>query len=82
MTIKRYEYDKRAPGMFKNSAGSWVKFIEHERVIAELAEALQAMLDFHVAQGLYGERKDRAMAALEQAGRPGAAVAATRGVKS
>lgn len=39
--MERYSLDKRAPGMFKNSVGGWVK---HDEALAAIAQ-LQARID-------------------------------------
>jgi hypothetical protein len=38
VSVARFNYDKRAPGMFKHVRGGWVKWSEHERAIERLTE--------------------------------------------
>jgi hypothetical protein len=38
VSVARFNFDRRAPGMFKHVHGGWVKWAEHEKAIARLTE--------------------------------------------
>jgi hypothetical protein len=71
MTIQRYNLDKKAPGMFPNSHGAWVRTKDHEAEVARLRAAANRVLSqlehaAHWHDQLNREDIQRYHAAIEQ----------------